>query len=117
MSARSLVRIVEYLDTENPAALPAGHYLHIQVTDCGTGIPPAQLTRIFDPYFTTKQKGTGLGMAIVKRIIEAHRGRIRVESTVGKGTAFYVKLPAATSPPVSFAAQTQTAGDLVARAF
>ncbi|MCA9208766.1 MAG: ATP-binding protein [Pirellulaceae bacterium] len=94
------------------------------VRDTGSGIPPEKLRRIFEPFFSTKdgpdasgKGGTGLGLATCRDIIEAHRGRIRVESTVGKGTAFYVKLPAATSPPVSFAAQTQTAGDLVARAF
>ncbi len=73
------------------------------VRDSGTGIPPEKLRKIFDPFFTTKpgpdesgRGGTGLGLSACKSIIEAHRGRIRVESTVGKGTAFTIKLPVAT---------------------
>jgi signal transduction histidine kinase len=70
------------------------------VRDTGCGIPPDKLPRIFDTYFTTKsgpdetgQGGTGLGLASCRQIVEAHRGRIRVESTVGKGTQFTIKLP------------------------
>lgn len=73
------------------------------VRDSGTGISPEKLPRIFDPYFTTKagpdetgKGGTGLGLASCRQIIEAHRGRIRVESTLGKGTQFTIKLPIAT---------------------
>jgi signal transduction histidine kinase len=74
------------------------------VRDWGVGIPADKLRQIFDPYFTTKKGpddsgkgGTGLGLASCRNIIEAHRGRIRVESTVGKGTAFTIKLPVAPS--------------------
>lgn len=73
------------------------------VRDTGGGIPAEQLRRIFEPYFTTKsgpdasgKGGTGLGLSMCREIMEAHHGRIRVESTVGKGTAFTLKLPAAT---------------------
>jgi signal transduction histidine kinase len=76
------------------------------VRDTGCGIAPDHLRRIFDPYFTTKQGpddsgkgGTGLGLSLCREIIEAHQGRIRVESTVGKGTAFTIKLPVAKSAP------------------
>ena len=72
------------------------------VRDTGSGIAPDALRRIFDPFFSTKRGpdasgkgGTGLGLSACREIIEAHRGRIRVESTVGKGTAFTLKLPAA----------------------
>jgi signal transduction histidine kinase len=72
------------------------------VRDNGKGISSDLLPKIFDPYFTTKtgpdatgRGGTGLGLASCRDIIEAHRGRIRVESTLGKGTAFTIKLPAA----------------------
>lgn len=72
------------------------------VRDYGCGIPPDALPHIFQPYFTTKKGpdasgkgGTGLGLAMCKDIIEAHHGRIRVDSTVGKGTAFTLKLPVA----------------------
>jgi len=72
------------------------------VRDTGCGIPPENLRRIFEPFFTTKQGpdatgkgGTGLGLSLCREIIEAHHGRLRVDSTVGKGTAFTIKLPVA----------------------
>lgn len=72
------------------------------VRDSGCGIPAEKLPRIFEPYFTTKtgpdetgKGGTGLGLASCRQIIEAHHGRIRVESTVGIGTQFTIKLPIA----------------------
>jgi signal transduction histidine kinase len=72
------------------------------IRDTGCGIPADKLPRIFEPFFTTKsgpdetgKGGTGLGLASCRQIIEAHRGRIRVESTVGKGTQFTIKLPVA----------------------
>ena len=74
----------------------------LTVRDHGTGIPEDQLRQIFQPYFTTKQGpdetgkgGTGLGLALCRQIVESHRGKIRVESTVGQGTAFTIKLPVA----------------------
>ena len=77
----------------------------IVVRDTGCGIPQEKLPRIFDPYYTTKQGpdetgkgGTGLGLASCRSIIESHRGRIRVESSVGKGTQFTIKLPTAKAP-------------------
>jgi signal transduction histidine kinase len=76
------------------------------VRDAGTGIPPDKLPHIFEPFFTTKRGpdasgkgGTGLGLSMCRNIIEAHRGKIRVESTVGKGTAFTIKLPEAKNAP------------------
>ena len=66
--------------------------IHISVTDTGSGIPEDIRDRIFEPFFTTKQGGTGIGLAIVKRIITAHRGSIHVESVPG-GTAFQVQFP------------------------
>lgn len=72
------------------------------VRDTGSGIPADKLTKIFDPFFSTKsgpdetgKGGTGLGLASCRNIIEAHKGRIRVESSVGKGTMFTIKLPLA----------------------
>jgi signal transduction histidine kinase len=74
----------------------------LAIRDSGTGIPVDRLPRIFDPFFSTKagpdssgKGGTGLGLAVCREIIEAHRGRIRVESSVGKGTVFILRLPAA----------------------
>jgi PAS domain S-box-containing protein len=65
----------------------------VSVTDTGGGIPQEQINRIFEPFYTTKKKGTGLGLMIVQRIVRAHNGRIELESHVGKGTTFRVWLP------------------------
>lgn len=67
----------------------------IVVADTGPGIPPERLARIFDPYFTTKGNGLGLGLTIARRIVEAHGGSIEVASEPGRGTRFRVWLPAA----------------------
>lgn len=82
----------------------------LMVRDTGCGMPPEQLRRIFDRFFSTKsgpdasgKGGTGLGLAMCRDIIEGHKGRIRVESSVGKGTAFTLKLPAAVEKPVTAA--------------
>ena len=71
-----------------------GQYLQICIADTGCGIAPEDLDRISDRYFTTKKDGTGLGLAVVERIIKAHGGFVSVESELGKGTSFFVNLPA-----------------------
>lgn len=65
----------------------------VTIADSGGGIPADQLNRIFEPFYTTKKKGTGLGLMIVQRIVREHGGRIDVESHVGKGTKFRIWLP------------------------
>jgi signal transduction histidine kinase/ActR/RegA family two-component response regulator len=70
-------------------------FVKISVEDTGTGIPDDLLPKIFDPYFTTKQQGSGLGLASCFSIISKHDGKIRVESVLGKGTTFHISLPAA----------------------
>jgi signal transduction histidine kinase len=87
----------------------AGHdTVDLMIRDTGSGIAPDKLPRIFDRFFTTKigpdasgKGGTGLGLAFCRDVIEAHQGRIRVESTLGKGTAFTLKLPVAKHPEVA----------------
>jgi PAS domain S-box-containing protein len=81
----------------NNADFPPGgkRFVEISVADTGTGIPAHLLQRIFDPYFTTKQQGSGLGLATCYSIIKKHGGNITVESTQDKGSIFYVCLPAA----------------------
>jgi two-component system, cell cycle sensor histidine kinase and response regulator CckA len=71
-----------------------GNYVLISVKDQGAGIPAENIQRVFDPYFTTKHKGSGLGLATSYSIIKNHDGYIRVESEPGAGSTFYVYLPA-----------------------
>ncbi|HEY5233430.1 MAG TPA: ATP-binding protein [Verrucomicrobiae bacterium] len=65
----------------------------VSVNDTGGGIPQEQINRIFEPFYTTKKKGSGLGLMIVQRIVRAHGGRIELESHVGRGTTFRIWLP------------------------
>jgi PAS domain S-box-containing protein len=74
--------------------LKPGNYVKITVRDSGIGIPREILGRIFDPFFTTKQQGHGLGLATAYSIVRKHEGCIDVESMPGKGTTFYIYLPA-----------------------
>jgi signal transduction histidine kinase len=69
--------------------------VHIDVGDTGVGIPPEVLPQIFDPFFSTKEteKGVGLGLAVVYGIVQRHGGRIEVESEVGQGAIFHLRLP------------------------
>jgi PAS domain S-box-containing protein len=75
--------------------LSPGHYVKITISDQGTGIPAEYLGRIFDPYFTTKPNGTGIGLASVFSIVRRHGGNIYVSSITGEGTNFSIMLPAA----------------------
>jgi two-component system, NtrC family, nitrogen regulation sensor histidine kinase GlnL len=71
----------------------ARRWLRIRIADTGAGITQDNMGRLFEPFFTTKQNGTGLGMAVTRRIIEEHNGTIQVESSPGQGTTFTVMLP------------------------
>ncbi|MCW5795820.1 MAG: PAS domain-containing protein [Nitrospira sp.] len=75
--------------------------VHITVSDTGTGIPAELQSRVFDPFFTTKDQGTGLGLAIVHALVEAHHGRIDVESRPAHGTSFVITLPRGPRQPSS----------------
>ncbi|HTU92578.1 MAG TPA: ATP-binding protein [Gemmataceae bacterium] len=78
---------------------PRTQMVELSIADSGVGIPPDRLRLIFEPFYTTKEPdvngrgGTGLGLSVCRQIIEQHQGRIRVESLVGKGSTFTVKLP------------------------
>ncbi|MCK5339759.1 MAG: PAS domain-containing protein [Desulfobulbaceae bacterium] len=74
--------------------LPGGKYIKLTLADHGTGIHSDHLGNIFDPYFTTKQEGNGLGLAISHSIINKHNGHIAVDSHLGSGTTFHIYLPA-----------------------
>jgi len=65
----------------------------ISVTVSGRGISPEHLPFIFRPFYTTKGNGTGLGLSLARRIVEDHRGKIEVESEIGRGTEFLITLP------------------------
>jgi signal transduction histidine kinase len=79
-------------------------YAEVRVTDTGVGISPADLRHIFEPFFTTKKPdhtglgGTGLGLPVCRDIVEAHKGRLRVESRPGQGATFAVRLPIHSKP-------------------
>ena len=75
------------------SAQPVRDRLEMRVADTGCGIPPEDLERIFDPYFTTKNQGTGLGLATVRTIAQAHGGRVRITSEPGRGTEVTLDLP------------------------
>jgi signal transduction histidine kinase len=68
-------------------------FVEIEFADTGVGIPAEHINNIFDPFFTTKSKGMGLGLSVSYGIVERHGGQIRVESKVGEGTTFVVRLP------------------------
>jgi signal transduction histidine kinase len=73
--------------------------VEIRVSDTGVGIPPENLARIFDLYFTTKSSGTGIGLSLVYRTVQLHNGDIEVESTPGVGTTFIIRVPRASQAP------------------
>jgi signal transduction histidine kinase len=73
-------------------------FAHLLVRDEGIGMTPGVADRIFDPLFTTKRNGTGLGLAVVQQIIAGHGGHIQVESTPGKGTTFHLLIPSGSDP-------------------
>ena len=114
-NANQIQQVVMNLLVNARQAMPSGGHLWIRlahdaesdtvdltIRDTGSGIPPEKLPKIFDRYFTTKsgpdasgKGGTGLGLSFCRDVIESHHGRIRVESSVGKGTAFTLKIPVA----------------------
>jgi signal transduction histidine kinase len=72
----------------------ASDAVELEVSDTGTGLTPQECRRLFTPYYTTKQHGTGLGLAVVQSVVSDHGGRIWVESEAGVGTSFHIRLPA-----------------------
>jgi two-component system, cell cycle sensor histidine kinase and response regulator CckA len=87
------------LGPDDAVPLSDGPYVRISIADTGPGIPETYLGRVFDPYFTTKTKGTGLGLATSYAIVKKHGGHIEVESRVGVGTTFHIFIPSSTDCP------------------
>lgn len=87
------LQAMENRGTLTVRAYREGNEAVVEVKDTGCGIPPENLPRIFDRYFTTKPNGTGLGLATVKEIVAQHEGEIQVESQVGQGTTFTLRFP------------------------
>jgi two-component system NtrC family sensor kinase len=92
-------------------SVPAEAALEFVVSDAGAGIPEEHLTRIYEPFFSTKEegKGVGLGLAVVYGIVQAHGATIDVASTPGEGTTFTVRFPLATRAAVSGNAAAENA--------
>ena len=106
ITVRTLFRVTDHL-------LGQGHsYAEVVVIDNGPGIAPDRQRWIFEPFHTTKgSKGTGLGLAVTKRIIDEHRGHIEVESAPGRGTTFKITLPADTPEGMDPSATAQSRHD------
>ncbi|MFP4108592.1 MAG: PAS domain S-box protein [Desulfonatronovibrio sp.] len=102
IAARNIV-----LDEYNESALPPGDYVLVKFTDNGTGIRPEDINRIFDPYFTTKEHGSGLGLAVTHSIIKKHGASIKVQSSPGQGTEFTIVLQTSDKPPKQESAETR----------
>ena len=120
MSDGGVIRVSlsnDEIATGAKAGLAAGRYVRLVIADSGEGIRPEILPRIFDPYFSTKKAGSGLGLATVYSIVRRHQGHIEVDSTPGHGATFTLWLPAADTPlpepptpaPVAAVAPVRTA--------
>ena len=96
------------IEENSPLLLKPGTYVEISFRDHGKGIAKEHLEKIFDPYFTTKATGTGLGLSVTYSIVRAHNGRIELDSQVGRGTTFRIWLPLHERKPRLLAARTQT---------
>ena len=88
------------LSEKDHVTIPTGEYVKISIIDYGIGMPKEIISRIFDPFYTTKPKGHGLGLATSYSIINRHGGHIDVESEPGKGSEFHIYLPAFTGTPL-----------------
>ena len=94
---------------DDRSGLPEGKYLKISVQDHGVGIPPERIEKVFEPYFTTRPEGRGLGLSTARTIVKRHRGLITVDSQVGAGTTFTVYLPASEGTPQAAPRRTNSA--------
>lgn len=96
------------IDEKSSLPLKKGKYVQIAIEDSGPGIPDHLISRIFDPYFTTKQKGSGLGLTTSYSIIKKHGGVLDVKSRLGAGSTFFIYLPASEDKPLRREAQAKS---------
>jgi len=125
VDVHQMAAVFRNLVTNSVQAMPAGGRITIAartegtdvvvaVSDTGAGIPPDHMGRLFEPLFTTREVGVGLGLAICKAFVEAHGGMISAASEVGKGTTFTVTLPAAGEQVASHELRaTDNSGDAI----
>jgi len=99
MEASGGTLTLEARPARNGEIAGAGAFAHIAVTDTGSGIAADDLPYVFEPLFTTKHRGTGLGLSVVFQVVAAHQGHISVDSEPGKGTTFHLFIPAASANP------------------
>ncbi len=114
---RVVIELANETVPDGDRLLAAGRYVRLSVADNGPGIPPEALPKVFDPYFTTKKSGHGIGLATVHSIVTKHQGHITVSSALGVGSTFRIWLPAsdhapatesvASPPPVAAAARSR----------
>jgi PAS domain S-box-containing protein len=95
----SSVTVGEGSTAENPANLPAGNYVRLEISDTGCGMTEALQVKVFDPFFSTKFVGRGLGLAVVQGIVRTHGGGIYLKSAPGRGTTFQIFLPLGAASP------------------
>jgi PAS domain S-box-containing protein len=94
----SRVSLPPYTALDGSASLPAGDYLQLEVADTGCGMSEDVQAKVFDPFYTTKSAGRGLGLAVVQTIVRNHEGAIKVTSAAGRGTIVRIVLPCADQP-------------------
>jgi signal transduction histidine kinase len=92
MQEGGAIYILTRPNSKNEAGEP-GQFVQVEIRDTGTGIPEENLDHIFDPFFTSKDEGSGLGLSISHQIVQEHGGYVTVESKIGTGTSFFINLP------------------------
>ena len=100
------------INVNSTIPLNPGRYVKISISDTGIGIPKATIDKVFDPYYTTKAKGTGLGLASAYSIIKRHDGHIEIDSKIGVGTNVYIYIPASLQKSTEVVAQDKIEIDL-----
>jgi nitrogen-specific signal transduction histidine kinase/ActR/RegA family two-component response regulator len=109
--ATALLTIDRDMTAALPEELAEGDYVQLEVSDTGCGMSPRTRTRIFDPFFSTKSAGRGLGLPVVHGIVRSLRGAIRVSSEPGKGSTFQILLPSAGAPAPDACAEDESVGE------